>query len=101
MTQDRPASQPDRYVSFRGIDFETNMARVLAHLERRLADPGRDNALWQRFRQRLADADRADNPLTDRLLLLHAHVYYLSELFEDAEDEAAIADLARLERECF
>ena len=39
--------------------------------------------------------------MTDRLLLLHAHVYYLSELFEDAEDEAAIADLARLERECF
>lgn len=101
MTDTAHPTPTDRYTSFKGIDFEANMNRVLAHLRRHLELPGIDNALWRRFIERLALADQSDTPTTDRLLLLHSHVYYLSELFEDAEDEAAITDLARLERECF
>jgi hypothetical protein len=99
--RNRIPATADRYLSFRNIDFETNMARVLGHLRRVVQDPARDNALWQRFFRRLAEAEGAETPMADQLLLLHAHVYYLAELFEEADDEEAIADLARLERECF
>lgn len=92
---------PDRYVSFRGIDFEANMAAVMAHLCRYIDDPATSNALWDRFKQRLAVAESSDTPTTDKLLLLHSHVYYMVELFEDHEDEAALEALKKLEEECF
>jgi hypothetical protein len=92
---------PDRYVSFRGIDFEANMAAVMAHLRRYIDDPATTNALWERFKQRLAVAETSDTPTTDKLLLLHSHVYYMVELFEDHDDETALETLKKLEEECF
>lgn len=94
-------SAADRYVSFAGIDFEANMARVLGHLQRYIEDPAWTNALWERFRARLEEAEASATPVADQLLLMHSHVYYMAELFEEAEDEAALADLKRLEEECF
>jgi hypothetical protein len=92
-------TRADRYVSFRDIDFEANMAAVLVHLARRLEGPERDNPFWKRFSERLAAAEAGEASIADRLLLLHSHVYYLNDLFEDDED--ASAALAKLERECF
>ena len=91
----------DRYVTFEGIDFEGNMEAVLVHLRRYIDDPAFANPFWDRFRQRLADAEAAEQPVADRLLLMHAHVYYMAELFEDNDDADAIAALRRLEEECF
>lgn len=91
----------NRYVSFEGIDFEANMKAVMAHLDRYIDGPERDNPLWARFRTRLAAIENGAGGITDKLLLMHAHVYYMVELFEDADDEAASAALAKLERECF
>lgn len=91
----------DRYVTFQGIDFEGNMEAVLAHLRRYIDDPAFSNAFWERFRERLATADKAERPMADRLLLMHAHVYYMAELFEDNDDDEAIVALRRLEEECF
>ena len=93
----------DRYVSFRGIDFEGNMRLVLGHLDRyvRPGGPAADNPFWKRFLERLAAARAGTGGIADELLLLHSHVYYLVDLFEDHDDEAALADLQRLERECF
>lgn len=96
---DEPAS--DRYVTFKGIDFEGNMRAVLGHLFRYIDDPAHSNPLWERFRQRLAKAERDKLPVADKLLLLHAHTYYMAELFEDQDDEPAQAALAKLEAECF
>ena len=90
-----------RYVSFATIDFDTNMRAVLEHLQPYLDDPATCNALWQRFRQRLADAQTRDTPVNDTLLLMHSHVYYMVELFEDHDDDAALAALDKLESECF
>ena len=95
------AAPGDRYVSFAGIDFEGNMARVLAHLTRYIKDPVWANAFWDRFSQRLEVACTSRAPVADRLLLMHSHVYYMAELFEEADDEQALADLQQLERECF
>ena len=90
-----------RYVSFSVIDFESNMQAVLDHLQRYLDDPETCNALWQRFKKRLADAETRDLPVNDKLLLMHSHVYYMEELFDEHEDEAALAALRKLEEECF
>ncbi|WP_370677975.1 N(2)-fixation sustaining protein CowN [Pleomorphomonas sp. PLEO] len=91
----------DRYVTFEGIDFDGNMEAVLAHLGRYIDTPAFANPFWERFRQRLTDAELSERPAADRLLLMHAHVYYMAELFEDNEDADALAALHRLEEECF
>lgn len=92
---------PDRYVSFTGIDFEANMAAVLGHLGHYIDAPAVANPFWNRFRERLALAAGSERPVADRLLLMHAHVYYMAELFEEHDDTEALAALQRLETECF
>ncbi|CAO3433973.1 N(2)-fixation sustaining protein CowN [Azospirillum doebereinerae] len=94
-------SAADRYVSFNGIDFEGNMQTVLQHLFRYIDDPATGNAFWDRFKERLAKASDDSVRVQDKLLLLHSHVYYMVELFEEHEDEAALRDLKKLEEECF
>lgn len=91
----------DRYVTFEGIDFEGNMQAVLVHLRHYIDDPAFANPFWERFRRRLALAEQSERPVADRLLLMHAHVYYMAELFEDNDDADALAALRRLEEECF
>lgn len=93
--------EPDRYLTFQGIDFEGNMRRVLAHLFRYICDPAHANPFWDRFRTRLAAAEAGQAAICDKLLLLHSHVYYMVELFEDQDDEAALTALKKLEEECF
>lgn len=92
---------PDRYLTFQGIDFEGNMRVVLEHLFRYIDDPACGNAFWERFKARLAASEAGNASICDKLLLLHSHVYYMVELFEEHEDDAALGDLKRLEEECF
>jgi len=91
----------ERYVSFNGIDFDANMAAVLGHLRRYIDDPETGNPFWDRFKARLSEAEASTTPISDKLLLLHSHVYYIVELFEDHDDEEALAALKILEEECF
>ncbi|GGF45221.1 hypothetical protein GCM10007301_00920 [Azorhizobium oxalatiphilum] len=91
----------DRYVSFLDIDFEGNMARVLDHLSRYIDNPETGNAFWDRFKARLQAAVDGGASIQDKLLLLHSHVYYMVDLFETHDDEQALADLKKLEEECF
>jgi N(2)-fixation sustaining protein CowN len=97
----KDASAPDRYVSFRDIDFEGNIAAVLGHLRRHIDDPAKGNAFWDRFKQRLAKCEGGEAGVADTLLLLHSHVYYMVELFEEHDDAEALAALKKLEEECF
>jgi hypothetical protein len=94
-------SAPDRYVSFLDIDFEGNMAVVLAHLIRYIDNPLTGNKFWDRFKQRLHQCETGNASISDKLLLLHSHVYYMVELFEDHDDMQALTDLKKLEVECF
>lgn len=87
----------DRYVSFLGIDYDGNVRRVLAHLQRhRERDP--DHPLLRYLARQQASRTGAQR---DALLLLHSLVNPIREYFEACEDTAALADLDRLERECF
>lgn len=97
----RHTPAPDRYVSFLDIDFEGNMARVLSHLQRYVDNPASSNAFWERFKNRLAQIETGSGSISDKLLLLHSHVYYLVDLFEEHDDETALSDLKKLEEECF
>lgn len=100
MTTATPAVA-DRYISFKGIDYEGNVARVLAHLDRYRGGheegdrAGRLIAYIDRQRASLRGAQRDD------LLLLHSLVNPIRELFEAGADGPALEDLDRLERECF
>ena len=91
----------DRYVSFSGIDFEENMRKVLEHLRRHTSETIHDNAFWQKFWKRMEIANSNSVPVSDKLLLLHSHTYYMTDLFEEVEDEIALRDLKTLESECF
>ncbi len=95
------ASAPDRYVSFLDIDFEGNIAAVMIHLRRYIDGPDKGNAFWDRFKQRLLHCEAGEAGVADTLLLLHSHVYYMVELFEDHGDEEALTALKKLEEECF
>ena len=95
------AAAGDRYVSFLDIDFEGNIAAVLGHLRRYIDDPGKGNAFWDRFKQRLLQCDAGKSVTADKLLLLHSHVYYMVELFEEHDDAEALNALKKLEEECF
>jgi len=90
-----------RYTSFSKIDFDGNMRCVLAHLRRYIDNPEHSNAFWERFRDRLCKAEADAIPVADRLLLLHSHTYFMAELFEEHDDEDALAALRKLEEECF
>ncbi len=95
------ASSPDRYVSFLDIDFEGNVAAVLGHLHRYIDDREKGNAFWDRFKQRLQQCEAGESGTADKLLLLHSHVYYMVELFEEHNDAEALSALKKLEEECF
>jgi len=88
----------DRYISFKGIDYDGNVARVLAHLDRRRtgsdAQAARLIDYIDRQRASTQGARRDD-------LLLHSLVNPIRELFERHADTLALDDLDRLERECF
>lgn len=89
----------DRYISFKGIDYEGNVARVLTHLDRHRA--GSDAQAIQLIDY--IDRQRASTHGVQRddLLLLHSLVNPIRELFERHADTLALNDLDRLERECF
>ncbi|WP_022981635.1 N(2)-fixation sustaining protein CowN [Ideonella sp. B508-1] len=89
----------DRYISFKGIDYDGNVARVLAHLDRRRTGSDAQAARLIDY----IDRQRASTQgaRRDDLLLLHSLVNPIRELFERHADTLALDDLDRLERECF
>lgn len=90
----------DRYVSFKGIDCDGNAAELVTAIRRHIDMPERTNAFWERFKDRLAQADSVHARTADGLCLLCSHVYYIEEMFEEYGDEAGLALLRRLEDEC-
>ena len=98
---DEITSTTDRYTTFTGIDCTGNSLRLVQAIRRHIDDPAKTNPFWERFKQRLAKATADEVPVADKLLLLHSHVYYMVELFEDHDDAEALTALKKLEEECF
>ncbi|MFZ2162953.1 MAG: N(2)-fixation sustaining protein CowN [Sideroxyarcus sp.] len=87
----------DRYVSFDGIDCNGNASRVMAMIERNLAESEKNNPFWDYF---TAKRKPRSGPPPDDLFLVHCHINQIRELFEERADAEALALLALLEEEC-
>jgi len=93
----------DRYISYQGIDCEGNSKRLMALLLRHIDDPAKSNLFWDRFKEKLALAGQpkaGGGQHPDELFLIHTYINNLFEFFEEVEDEAALALLDQIEREC-
>ena len=90
----------DRYVSFEGIDCDRNAALVIGHVRRLVSHDGDSNPFWARFMNKVERSGRGDTGVGDALFLVHANINFIRELFEEREDEEAMALLEQLEEEC-
>lgn len=90
----------DRYVTYAGIDCEGNARIVVERVLALIDDPAKSNALWERFRTRLAEAGTVGARKADELCLACSHTYYIEELFEQHGDQDGLDALRRLEDEC-
>jgi len=93
----------DRYVSFLGIDCEGNSRKLMAMLRRHIDDPAKSNPFWEKFREKLSRVGLPDangGRCLDELFLIHTYINNLYEIFEEYEDEEALALLGCIEREC-
>ncbi|TPW33140.1 N(2)-fixation sustaining protein CowN [Martelella alba] len=85
----------DRYVSFKGADWERKSAAIMTRLECHRRDA--TSPFWAYFfRQR----EQAHAQGFDDLRVLHNYVSTLRELLEDIGDEATLSLLEELEETC-
>ncbi|WP_142849299.1 N(2)-fixation sustaining protein CowN [Telmatospirillum sp. J64-1] len=96
---DVPATT-DRYKTFQGIDCEGNSRQVIERVLMHINDPAKTNAFWERFKLRLAEAEKLHARRADELCLACSHTYYIEELFEEYEDAVGLELLRKLEEEC-
>ena len=93
----------DRYVTYKNIDCEGNSKRLMEMLCRHIDDPQKSNVFWDKFKEKLARVGKPDENngrCIDELFLIHTYINNLYEVFEEYEDEEALALLDRIEREC-
>ena len=95
-------NKPDRYVSFVGIEGDKNSRELMVMLRRHIDDPQKSNRFWDMFKEKL---DRVGQPgenggrCLDELFLIHSYINNITELFEDYDDQVALALLERIETE--
>jgi len=86
----------DRYLTFKGIDFDGQANRMLERIESHTRNV--DNLFWTYFYKR---RNATNGARCDDLLLLASFVNQIRELFEEHDDEISLAWLDQLENECF
>lgn len=95
-------NKPDRYVSFVGIDGDSNARKLVELLCHHIDDPAKTNRLWELFKGKLAKIKQPDATSgfsQDELYLIHAYINNIRELFELYDDQAALALLDQIEAE--
>lgn len=94
--------KPDRYVSFIGIEGDSNSRRLMEMLRRHIDDPHKTNRYWELFKDKLARVGKPDENggrCLDELFLIHAYINNIRELFEQFDDQPALALLEQIETE--
>ncbi|MDD2499423.1 MAG: N(2)-fixation sustaining protein CowN [Geobacter sp.] len=95
-------SKPDRYVSFVGIDGDSNAKKLVELLRRHIDDPTKTNRFWELFKgklERIKQPDAISGFSQDELYLIHAYINNIRELFETYDDQPALALLDQIEAE--
>jgi len=98
----QPGEKTDRYVTFIGIEGDRNARELMAMLRRHIDDPARSNLFWELFKQKLDRAGQAGENggrCLDELFLIHSYINNIRELFEEYDDQPALALLERIEIE--
>lgn len=99
MTQNH---NPDRYVSFSGIDGDKNAAQLMVLLRRHIDDPQKCNRFWELFKKKLELVGQPDSSGArnlDNLFLIHSYINNIKELFEEYDDVPALELLEKIEAE--
>jgi hypothetical protein len=91
------SKESDRYVSFNGIDCNGNASRVMALIERNLAESEKSGPFWEYF---MSKRKPRSGPPPDDLFLVHCHLNQIREFFEERADAEALELLSQLEEEC-
>jgi hypothetical protein len=92
----------DRYVTFIGIEGDRNSRELMAMLRRHIDDPARGNRFWELFREKLnwvGQPGENGGRCLDELFLIHSYINNIRELFEEYDDQPALALLERIETE--
>lgn len=95
-------SKPDRYVSFVGIDGDSNARKLVELLRRHIDDPAKTNRFWELFKgklERIKQPDAISGFSQDELYLIHAYINNIRELFETYDDQPALVLLDQIEAE--
>jgi hypothetical protein len=94
--------KPDRYVSFVGIEGDKNSRELIVMLRRYIDDPLKTNRFWEMFKEKLERVGKPDENSgrsLDELYLIHAYINNIEELFEQYDDQPALALLEKIEAE--
>ncbi|MDD2270648.1 MAG: N(2)-fixation sustaining protein CowN [Desulfuromonadaceae bacterium] len=95
-------NRPDRYVSFVGIEGDKNSRELMTMLRRHIDDPQKTNRFWEMFTEKLDRVGVMDGNggrCLDELFLIHSYINNIRELFEEYDDQAALALLEQIETE--
>jgi hypothetical protein len=94
--------KPDRYVSFAGIEGDKNSRKLMVMLRRHIDDPLKANRFWEMFKGKLdlvGKPDENSGRCLDELYLIHAYINNIREIFEEYDDQPALALLEKIEME--
>jgi len=92
--------QPDRYVSFEGIDCYQNAYNVLERVLNIVQNSNKSNKFWEMFVNKIPDAYYNKNHSEELIYLVCSHIYYIEELFETYHDIGGLKFLEKAEFEC-
>lgn len=94
--------KPDRYISFVGIEGDRNSRDLMVMLRRHIDDPHKTNRFWELFKSKLERVGKPDENggrCLDELFLIHSYINNIRELFEQYDDQPALALLDQIETE--
>lgn len=92
----------DRYMTFKGIDGDSNSRRLVAMLRRYMDDPATSSPFWEYFGNKLAlvgSAEATHGRVLDELFLIHSYINNIRELLEEYDDREALELLHQIELE--
>jgi hypothetical protein len=89
-------------VSFVGIEGDKNSRDLMVMLSRHIDDPHKTNRFWELFKdklERVGKPDQNGGRCLDELYLIHAYINNIREMFEEYDDQPALALLEQIETE--
>lgn len=92
-----PEKLTDRYTSFAGIDCDGRARRIMASIEQKFEESGRQHPFLTYF---LAKRQPKSGPIPDDLFLIHSNINQIREFFEEFADQPLLDLLMLLEEEC-